>query len=169
MECPWGTYIQVYDTFYGRENGSVCMSMSSRDSWPCVNRTAQPFNTTSAHCNGRRNCNIYNGMEIFNNPCPDMDVNRYLNITYACVPCFNSHSSNDECDYWMSWYECENNPYWMYDKCFKSCSGCQVAENCGNVEDDNMCDYWSLIGECANNAAWMRQNCAKSCRTCWAN
>jgi len=167
LTCPQGYHIQVYDVFYGRRDGGVCMNMSSSDSWPCFNQSPDPFNITSYLCNGRQSCNVYAGMPPFANPCPGMVLNRYLEVDWACVPCTNPWGTDSECDYWMSWYECENNPWWMTNNCFKSCSGCNAAEICGNAEPDYMCDYWALIGECENNSAWMRTNCAKSCRTCY--
>jgi len=168
LSCEAGSRIQIYDVFYGRRNGGVCMNYTASDSWPCFNQSPEPFNMTSYLCNGRQSCNVYSGMLPFENPCPGMELNRYLEIDWACVPCENQWGNDDECDYWMSWWECENNPFWMTSNCFQSCSGCHLAENCNNIAMDYMCDYWALIGQCQDNADWMQPNCAKSCRSCWA-
>jgi len=179
LSCPDNTHIKIYDAFYGRQNGWVCMNNTVSDTYPCENNSPGPFEQLSYHCNGRTDCSVLNpsiseGVKHpFENPCEDIDTNRYLEVKWTCSECDNvwakqSDTGNADCDYWQSWYECDYNPYWMADNCFESCSGCKVMDDCENTNSDWLCDYWSLIGECEENPTWMEYNCARSCRTCWA-
>jgi len=176
LACPAGQHIQVYDVFYGRREGWICMTDDVSDSLVCDNNSPAPYTDTAYMCNGRQTCGVLNGGDphAFEDPCPDTETSRYLEVTYKCVACENPYTPEvDEeedasCNYWQSWFECESNPFWMNNQCFKSCSGCEVADDCDNQADTWLCDYWAMIGECETNPSWMQYNCAMSCRTCWA-
>jgi len=172
LSCPAGKYIRVFDGFFGRADASqqICRQINNTDlTMICDKNTGETFQKVSRHCNGRSDCNFLSSLQTLDDACPEKSYyERYLQVHYTCETCENAYGDADQCAYWGSWYECQNNAFWMNNKCFQHCSGCSTDGDCRNVESDVDCDFWAIQGECMDNEEFMQLNCAKSCRTCYA-
>jgi len=68
-----------------------------------------------------------------------------------------------QCPLWAASGECATNPWFMKEKCQKSCEWCDKP---GCTDDDGRCPRWSNKGECVGNTAFMHRHCRKSCGEC---
>ena len=66
-----------------------------------------------------------------------------------------------DCNFWASEGECENNPNYMLAHCKLSCRVCELSE----TEDSNeKCPLWAAEGECSLNPDYMLHYCRNSCK-----
>ncbi|XP_067676550.1 protein eva-1-like isoform X2 [Haliotis asinina] len=82
--CKRSTRVAIYSAMFGRTpNGTnVCEYSGSR------HIDCQARNTVEAvrnKCHGRKQCVLEAEEYVFGNPCEE-SVNKYLNVTYTCVP-----------------------------------------------------------------------------------
>ena len=85
LTCPQNQHILIHDVFYGRRNGSICPSATGvGNNILCDPKSSQPMEVAGFLCNGRQSCNLYPGNPPYDDPCPDIMTNRYLEASYTC-------------------------------------------------------------------------------------
>ena len=78
-------------------------------------------------------------------------------------------ADDEACNEWARKGECNINPLYMLQNCWKSCNKgtcpntTQASTTCVNVADDEDCKEWAHNGECNKNPSYMLPNCWKSC------
>jgi len=166
LTCPTGQYIYVKDAFYGRREGSTCIT-GRGDGVQCASNASNEhaLKVATRTCNGRNSCYLFADSPLpFTDPCPGANTTRYLELDFHCRGC--DADKDTSCAFWASRGECGVNWRWMPDNCFQACGGCLVNERCSNKQKDSDCDYWASYGECGKNPMWMATNCKRSCKAC---
>ena len=87
----------------------------------------------------------------------------------SCSAC---QDQENDCAYWATVGECENNPTYMTKFCPSSCGKCPgserpISSNTSTCRDNHeQCEMWAETGECEANPNYMLKQCKLSCFVC---
>ncbi|VDI31673.1 Hypothetical predicted protein [Mytilus galloprovincialis] len=78
--CPQNQQIQITKGFFGRSNKVTCFIGNVGNTKCSASGVQQKLRTL---CNGKRECSLSAGGNMFGNPCPG--ITKYLELQYKCV------------------------------------------------------------------------------------
>lgn len=160
--------LEIVSAFYGRHDNETCPHETARyfnESMAC--NTDDALERLKRVCDGRQFCHLSAYNQWGDDPCPD--IYKYLNVEYRCKDCANAPEMAEDTDQCLDWAEegqCEADPGFMENYCYKDCYNCSYSECLNPYGDNIMCDYWGIRGECETNADWMDVQCPMTCGVC---